>query len=979
MRRQVAAMRFMEKPGMREELKSIISLSIKDSVDASIDVISGIVDDFLNSDTVGNVGLGINLLGNTWVEVVKNVIFDPASKSYPLETGNNVIELDYESMTYGKLKELAKSATLEDAPFSARLSVYNYYYTMTGVFSMTTDYDKQLKSLVASKSVIRGIQKVTNRPIFWAVDRLGYDKLMSLGVVDTKRVVVNNRTVNNVIITDINKFALNQVGISSVDDYIRLLRKRDSLQIDEWKLMNKDASIWDKKSVQDVVNGNINSHLAWGTGVWNTASLGVQSTGNTEGEFTCDNKRQFYYAITDPRSKNPPNYVNDMEYLAVENDPIRRDVFPVTWSYDSQPEQSRKTKVPMYTGNRGMYPSSIGYINEMEKSLPDINKRMALKDHLEKQRNLEGWKLRVTVRTIQDDVQFFGKGDLKTDEWYKDGQVGTPSQNRVIELLEKVESNIDYDRINEDENLTNMLCTYVPDTRSLTVLGACSCSSAAAALGGAREFWLVDTLRRMVVDGILDKGSLIANNAIWLTETIGGGALQKQLDVLTYKFKQLKITLSKDVILNPLEKLSPLVALNRGKNGTTTVQIPSNDYEGLNSKDSTPLRFVDGGYLDNDGVANGIIIWQKNLLNNKKSGVNQPTEDNRLRVLFLNSAEVSVDPTISEDGSIVFSDDNTSSLFLPESGDDAFSRTKNYKVRRIRKSAAGLVRSKDVSVFNKDDWGKGRCIWRGRCNKFDNKNMRCDSIENDCYAEVAISWWKTTTKINDDYGIEAGTPVDLFIVHTNTNNQGPMIQMGLADLGTDVERYTLTAHTLSTIIKNVPSDIFDVVFKGQNVPNSWGKTLPSDCRVTNCNSELNPVKNTGGEIDPYNVPVYEKGSVIEYFNSDRNVWVPGKIVDREFKKRAVSENFNTTFTWNLPFYLYTVKLDDYKVNKQQMISDQIFTNNNMSCDLGSENLESIKTEVLESRRIIYNVSQPELRGGKDKNEIKMKTRGIFYS
>lgn len=95
----------------------------------------------------------------------------------------------------------------------------------------------------------------------------------------------------------------------------------------------------------------------------------------------------------------------------------------------------------------------------------------------------------------------------------------------------------------------------------------------------------------------------------------------------------------------------------------------------------------------------------------------------------------------------------------------------------------------------------------------------CDYISGECTPNVHIdAWSRVTTIANDTFGIKEGYTVDLFVVHVNVSASGGPIFVLPTELRDDeFQSYysnilNKNSEHIHTIIKEMPEDVYDVVF-----------------------------------------------------------------------------------------------------------------------------------------------------------------------
>lgn len=186
------------------------------------------------------------------------------------------------------------------------------------------------------------------------------------------------------------------------------------------------------------------------------------------------------------------------------------------------------------------------------------------------------------------------------------------------------------------------------------------------------------------------------------------------------------------------------------------------------------VRLGDGGYYDNQAVANSIAVWQK------KGGTGV------CKVVAIN-AEAGADAALSS-GSKHFTSPNIWSLFGCSSAGQC-----NGEV--IQNAAPSSIHSKfDLKspiIFKAAEINSGGMVWWI-------KRLNC---------QVALNYYKCTTVQNDDLGIQAGTTVHLSVIDafcplptfTDPAEGSSTVQAAI--------NYADVTKTMSDLIQSIPSPL----------------------------------------------------------------------------------------------------------------------------------------------------------------------------
>jgi len=221
------------------------------------------------------------------------------------------------------------------------------------------------------------------------------------------------------------------------------------------------------------------------------------------------------------------------------------------------------------------------------------------------------------------------------------------------------------------------------------------------------------------------------------------------------------------------------------------------------------VRFIDGGYYDNTCVSFAIRAWQDK----------QFTSSDVCKIVYINN----------EDMSLVMK------LFGCHIDHGTTNLNCNKDVINYFGGSAGNTKlwAKLANIFRKNDYVNGKCLWKSRCDPGTNPQSKCGAKDNICFAELSIHLHETYTIDNTVIGIKKGTKVQLYTI----NILQPIIPVfatpGELDDDT-LSNFVTVAHRISSMIENLPIDLFDMVFNdsafSRDIVNKYSCSTP----ITTC-------------------------------------------------------------------------------------------------------------------------------------------------
>lgn len=223
------------------------------------------------------------------------------------------------------------------------------------------------------------------------------------------------------------------------------------------------------------------------------------------------------------------------------------------------------------------------------------------------------------------------------------------------------------------------------------------------------------------------------------------------------------------------------------------------------------IRLFDGGYSDNTSIAHAIAVWQN------KHGINGVCN-----IININDIPDSKD-------------------FEQKQGFKKTSNEISWLFGNVSEKVINYIGNKNIDlfvekpvIFAEEDFSKGRCLWWGKC--LGTNEVQCLDDDN-CFAELAVNLYQTTTIENKSFGISAGTKVNLFVLQTDTQKAPIFIlPTPTQDDVETIDNYVKTCDAVTTLVNKIEDNVFNAVFNNGPIPDTkYDKKYCSNYPLIECN------------------------------------------------------------------------------------------------------------------------------------------------